>query len=355
MPEQPTSTILPSTKPFPRRLSLLLPVLLLGGALLAFHFLRRGGGDPLVVYCAHDAVFAEEILRAFERRTGIPVAVRYDAEATKSLGLVEQLLRESPPRADVFWNNEPLGTIALAEAGRLAPHRGAGWARIPAAYRDPEGRWAGFAARLRVWIVNMERLPAEPGTPARILAGPDLSRVAIAKPLYGTTLTHYAALRRVRGAEALTAWHRDLVHRGARIVNGNAAVQRAVAEGICDLGLTDTDDYFAAKDAGKPVGMLPARLDDGRTVCIPNTVAILAGTPRESAAEALADYLLSADVELALANGPSRQIPLGPVAEDRLPAEVRALRGPAAEGIPPAEIAPERAACLAWLKAEVLE
>ena len=40
----------------------------------------------LVVYCAHDREFAEVVLQEFERQTGIPVSVRYDTEATKSLG-----------------------------------------------------------------------------------------------------------------------------------------------------------------------------------------------------------------------------------------------------------------------------
>src|SRR5687767_1278938 len=79
---------------------------------------RTWQGDALVVYCAHDAVFAEDILRAFEKQSGIKVAVRYDTEATKSLGLVELLLREqAAPRCDVFWNNEALGTMDLADRG----------------------------------------------------------------------------------------------------------------------------------------------------------------------------------------------------------------------------------------------
>jgi len=43
--------------------------------------------EALVVYCAHDAAFSEEILKAFEKKTGIKVEPRFDTEATKSLGL----------------------------------------------------------------------------------------------------------------------------------------------------------------------------------------------------------------------------------------------------------------------------
>src|SRR4051794_16547797 len=85
-------------------------------------------GPSVVVYCSHDAVFAEGILRDFERRTGIAVDVVYDTEATKSLGLVNRLLIErSRPRCDVLWNNELLGTMQLAHEGVLQPYRGSGY------------------------------------------------------------------------------------------------------------------------------------------------------------------------------------------------------------------------------------
>src|SRR6185369_17457908 len=89
-------------------------VLILG---LCFFLLwwQRSTRPKLVVYCAHDAEFAEAILKKFEFQTGIPVIVKYDTEATKSLGLTEQIIQDGAhPRCDVFWNNELLGTLDLA-------------------------------------------------------------------------------------------------------------------------------------------------------------------------------------------------------------------------------------------------
>ncbi|MGB8166806.1 MAG: ABC transporter substrate-binding protein, partial [Chthoniobacteraceae bacterium] len=257
--------------------------------------------DALVVYCAHDSIYAEKILRDFEKNTGIPVAMRFDTEATKSLGLVELLaLEKDAPRCDVFWNNELLGMLDLQERGILDPYQGSGFARIPAAFKDPAGRWVGFAARLRVYIFNTlstqvegrpvdAESPFEPNAsttsavthppPADPSISPkaDLSRMAMAKPLYGTTLTHYSVLWNAWGGPKVEAWHRDWRRRNLRELNGNAAVKDAVAEGVCDSGWTDTDDFFEAKDAGKPVAMLPVRLADNGTICIPNTVAIIRG------------------------------------------------------------------------------
>ena len=55
------------------------------------------------------------------------------------------------------------------------------------------------------------------------------------------------------------------------------AVKDLVAEGVCDMGFTDTDDYFEARDDGKPVGAQPVRMEDGATICIPNTVSLIHG------------------------------------------------------------------------------
>ena len=323
----------------------------------AYHFGRAGGRDRLVVYCAHDSVYSESILREFQKRSGIAVAPVFDTEATKSLGLVERLIREKDaPRCDVFWNNELLGTMDLAGRGILLQYKGAGYERIPAAFKDPGGLWAGFAARLRVWILNTEaasRIDASAIRTGEGLKG-DLSRAAIAKPLYGTTLTHYSVLWDAWGADRLKAWHRDWRERGVREVLGNATVKNLVARGICDVGLTDTDDVFVAYDEGRPVQMEPVRIDGGATICIPNTVAIIKGTRREAGAKRLVDYLLSEECELALANSRSRQVPLGPVDEARLPEEVRELAKWAAKGYPLSSLSRARAECLGWLKREYL-
>ncbi len=318
-----------------------------------------GQKPRLVVYCAHDSIYAESILRDFTRQTGIAVATRYDTEATKSLGLTELLVREkAAPRCDVFWNNELLGTLDLQDKGILAPYRGHGWQRIPENFKDADGHWTGFAARLRVCIANGNVADAEPMVRLNVgvLALLDASRFAIAKPLYGTTLTHYAVLWQHWGREKTIAWHREWRVRGVRELNGNATVKDAVAQGVCDFGYTDTDDFFEAKDAGLPVFMRPVELEESRaTICIPNTVAIIRGTRRETDAQRLVDFLLSAETELALARSKSRQIPLGPVPADQVPAEVRDLQTWAQHAAPLTNLLSARNECLAWLKSEYVQ
>ncbi len=352
-------------------------LLLIVGVGLLLLIWQRSNREKLVVYCAHDAEFAEAILQKFEQQTGIPVIVKYDTEATKSLGLAEQIIQDGArPHCDVFWNNEMLGTMDLAERGLLEPYQGEGWKRIPTPLRDPQGRWAGFAARLRMKIHNTEKPETwEPmlfvidGQPSLDVAHlvdsvtpppkeKQFSRFAIAKPLYGTTLTHYAVLWDLWGPERLKFWHTESRARGLRETAGNAMVRDLVASGECGGGYTDTDDYFEARDRHLPVTAEPVTVGEQRTICIPNTVAIIRGSRHLDDARKLADFLLSAQTEIALARSASRQIPVGLLDEKQkasLPEEVRTLIEPASRAYPLTGLLKARNDCLAWLKAQYLK
>ena len=306
----------------------------------------------LVVYCAHDLIYSEAVLREFEKQTGIRVSIVPDTEATKSLGLVNRLIREQDhPVCDVFWNNEILGTMDLARRELLQPYQSPAAERIPAAFKEPQGAWTGFAARMRVCIVNTEKMPATEEALAQALAG-DLSRMAVAKPLYGTTLTHYTVLWDLWGGDRLRQWHHEARRRGLREAAGNAMVKNLVAAGVCDFGWTDTDDYFQARDDGKPVALILVRADNGKVICIPNTVAIIRGTKRQHEAQQLVDFLLSAETESALARSGSRQIPLGKVNAADLPPEVRDLSRHVVDSYDLSRLESARTECLDWLKSE---
>jgi iron(III) transport system substrate-binding protein len=292
---------------------------------------QQADARALVVYCAHDAVYADPILRRFTEETGIPVVIRYDTEATKSLGLVDQLMTEKGnTECDLFWNNELLGMVALAESDRLVTHQGEGWKNRGPGDRDERGRWTGFAARARVWIATRtfaERYPTDQAAAFEdyFRTAPDLSRVAIARPLYGTTLTQVSLMVQEQGLnEVRDELQAAVKSRQLRVVAGNGVVKNLVASGAADLGWTDTDDAFSAMDDGAAVTMTPL-LYKGRAILIPNTVALIAKARQRPEAKQLLEYLLSPPVELALAKSASRQIPLGPMDDNELPDEVLPL------------------------------
>lgn len=319
----------------------------------------RAQDDALVVYCSHDSTYSEEILRDFERESGIRLIVRFDTEATKSIGLINQLIAECDnPQCDVFWNNEVLGTMKLQKLGLLQPYKGNGFARIPTRYKADDGSWTGFAARLRVFIVNTEKMAAtHEAIFQRLDASGEkgLSRVAMAKPLFGTTLTQYVALWGEAGEEEVKRRHKSQRDRGLLEVNGNSVVKDLVASGHCDFGWTDTDDFFLAVDEGQPVEMLPVFMTCGRAICIPNSVSIIRGTSRVEAARKLVDFLLSKEVETRLACSPSRQIPLGSVDYAALPEEVQDLKRWSERSVDLRSLGDAHAECLSWLQSEYLQ
>ena len=104
--------------------------------------------SEVVVYTAHDREFSEPILDAFETDKQTTVLAKFDVESSKTVGLVNELIQQrNRPRGDVFWNNEILHTLRLEKRGLLDSYE-LPWAdKFPAAYRSPEGKWYGFAAK----------------------------------------------------------------------------------------------------------------------------------------------------------------------------------------------------------------
>jgi iron(III) transport system substrate-binding protein len=176
--------------------------------------------------------------------------------------------------------------------------------------------------------------------------------VAIAEPLYGTTLTHWSLLWNRMGADELKKWQQSLKDRGVHFVKGNGAVRDLVAAGTCDMGMTDTDDFFGAVDAKRPVSMQPIRVE-GKTIAIPNTASIVKGARHPDAARRFIDFLLSAESDLALAKSGSRQAPVHTdlTAAD-LPAEIAEMHGWADEAADLSGLTQSRDECLDWLLKE---
>jgi iron(III) transport system substrate-binding protein len=291
--------------------------------------------DVVVVYTALDRTFSEPVLRAFEQETGIRVLPKYDTEAAKTVGLVNAIRAERRrPRCDVFWNNEIVNTIRLKQEGLLEAYRPAAAQHFPAGFRDVDGYWTGFAARARVLLVNTNLVaPRDEPRSVRALADPRWKgRVGLAKPLFGTTATHAACLFAVLGREEATDLFAAMKRNDVRIQAGNKGVALNVAAGRLAFGLTDTDDAITEVEAGKPVKILYPDSAPGEpgVLFIPNTLALVKGAPHPAAAKRLIEYLLSPEVEAALARAASAQIPLNPRVTARVrvktPAEVRAMK-----------------------------
>ena len=235
-------------------------------------------GDPtnrLVVYCAQDMTYAEPILAAFEQASGVKIAAVYDSEAVKTVGLANRLLAERKnPQCDAFWGNEELRTRQLDAAGIFLE----------------TNAWAAFGYRSRRIVVNTNKLSLQ-DAPRSLL---DLTnsiwrdKVALAYPQFGTTATHFHALRQYWGPELWEAWCKALANNKPLIMEGNSSVVKVVAAGAACIGLTDSDDIAVGQRDGFTIAAQPM---NSETLVIPNTVALIRKPKPNEAAAALARYL----------------------------------------------------------------
>jgi len=270
----------------------------------------------LIVYCSLDQEFAEPMIRRYEQETGQRVRAEFDIEANKTVGLVRRIREESAhPRCDVFWSSETGHSVQLGVDGLLEPYASPSAADIPAEFRDADERWTGFAARARILIVNTDLCDPSQVTSMWDLVDPKWSgKVAMAKPVAGTTLTHMAALYAVIGEEKAEEYAQKLSALGrsgaVNIANGNSTVARLVGDGIMAFGWTDSDDFAVALERGAPVVAVYPDAHGCGTLLMPNTVQIVHGAPHLAAAKEFVDWVLRTETEKELAFSRSAQIPV---------------------------------------------
>jgi iron(III) transport system substrate-binding protein len=250
-------------------------------ALLLVLYLRSNvdpRDDQVVIYAAQDQVYAEPILKAFEKETGIRVRAVYDSEAVKTVGLANRLLAErSHPQCDIFWGNEELRTRQLAAAN---------------VFRETNG-WASFGYRSRRLVMPSNRSLPAPRSLLDLTNETCRGRVALAYPLFGSTATHLLALRQHWGDSNWLSWCRALAANQPLIVDGNSMVVKFVSRGEATLGLTDSDDIAAGIREGASLQALPMTPE---TLLLPNTVAVVRRCPHPEAAQRLFDFLQRKEV-----------------------------------------------------------
>jgi len=221
----------------------------------------KSGSPTVVVYTSQDEVFAEPIFREFEAETGIRVRPVYDSEAVKTVGLVNRLLAErAHPQCDVFWNNEEFRTRQLAARDVFRPTNG--WTRL------------GYRTRRLVINTNLLSAADAPRAFSEATNARWRGKVAVAYPLFGTTATHFLALRQLWGDARWQAWCRALAANQPFLVDGNSVVVKQVSRGEAWFGFTDSDDIAGAQ-----------------TLVVPNTVGVIRNAPHPAEAQRLFEFL----------------------------------------------------------------
>jgi iron(III) transport system substrate-binding protein len=171
-------------------------------------------------------------------------------------------------------------------------------------FRETNG-WAAFGYRSRRIVINTNfvsigraDLPLGPDAQQRVPTAPKSlleltneiwrGKVALGFPQFGTTATHFHALKQLWGEERWLAWCRALAANKPFIVDGNSVVVKFVGRGEAWIGLTDSDDVFAGQREGAPIAMLPINEEQ---LLIPNTVGVIRNAPHPANAQKLFEYL----------------------------------------------------------------
>lgn len=260
----------------------------------------------VVLYTSVDQPIAAPIVDTFEQKhPDIDVVIQTDAEANKTVGLVERLIAErANPQADVWWGNEPFHSVRLADEGILVPYASPAAEDVPDQYKDAQHRWTGVGLRARVIAVSTSGGSTESGgaiDSIEALADPGLKgRVAMARPTAGTTGSHVAALYVLWGDEKADAYFEKLRGNEIALLGGNGPVAESVGQGLFFAGLTDNDDVASARRGG---GKLRAVIPDQETfgtLALPTTVGLVSNARNVEAARLLIDYLVTHEVEKAL-------------------------------------------------------
>lgn len=130
---------------------------LVAGASLAACGSPATGPNTITLYNGQHLQTADQLISAFEKKTGINVVVRSDDEDV----LADQIATEgSKSPADVFITENSPPLESLQDKGLLAKVDAATLSRSPAKYSSPPGDWVGISARVSVLVYNPHLIKA---------------------------------------------------------------------------------------------------------------------------------------------------------------------------------------------------
>jgi iron(III) transport system substrate-binding protein len=117
----------------------------------------NGSGATLTLYSGQHVQTSENLVAAFEKKTGIKVAIRSDDEDV----LADQIATEgahSP--ADLFYTENSPPLMSLQDKGLLSRVAASTLSRTPSQYNSPAGDWVGVSARTSVIVYNPSLISA---------------------------------------------------------------------------------------------------------------------------------------------------------------------------------------------------
>lgn len=196
------------------------------------------------IYSLRQPFLIEPLLEAFTKETGVKANVVFAKD-----GVVERMKAEGV--------NSPADVILTVDIGRLNDAVEAGVvqpvssktldARVPANFRDPDGRWFALTQRARLIYASKERVKPGEITSYEQLADPKWKgRICTRSGKHDYNVALLAAMIAHHGEAKAEAWLNGLKANLARKPQGNDRAQvKAIKEGECDLAIGNNYYYGA--------------------------------------------------------------------------------------------------------------
>jgi iron(III) transport system substrate-binding protein len=194
--------------------------------------------NEINIYTYREAGLVKPLFDAFTKDTGIKVNV-----ISASSGLEQRIKTEGA--------NSPADVILTVDISRLEDAVQAGITQplnsksvdevVPAAYRDPEGHWAGVGMRARVFYVSKERVKQTAFTYEELADPKWKGKICIrsGQHMYNNGL--FAAMVTKHGEAKAEEWLKGLkANLAQKPSGGDRETARDIAAGKCDLGVANT-------------------------------------------------------------------------------------------------------------------
>lgn len=204
-------------------------------------------GPAIQVYSAR-TYGAEQAYERFTEQTGIRVEFLTGSDAE----LRERLEVEgADTKADVFMTTDVANLSLAARQDLLQPTDSAALERaVPAALRDPQGRWFGLSERARVIIYNPAAVsPAELSTYADLADPRWAGRLCLRTSASAYTQSLVASFLAHDGPQAARRVVEGWVANDPQILANDNEIVDTVAAGGCDVGITN--HYYVARKLAK--------------------------------------------------------------------------------------------------------
>jgi iron(III) transport system substrate-binding protein len=244
-----------------------------------------GSGEPetegITLYSGRIPAAIGGAVDRYEAEADRDVQVRFADTADLAATLIEE--GDASP-ADVFFAQEPGAIGAVADAGLLAKLPRDILDRVPARFRDSQGRWVGITGRARVIAYSEDTVPpAEvPDSPFEFTAPRWADRVGWS-PASSSMQEYVTALRARYGDERTGEWLEAMVDNGAKSYPNNVAIRDAIATGEIDAGLIN--HYYVAQAVAEEGDDYPVRAHFPRgglgSLMLLTTVGVLESSERK--------------------------------------------------------------------------